>query len=117
MAERDDHLPPTFLLPAGTQVVLRADRKMPGTDVRKPAGSVAEVVEAPATNDRPYLVRFLDGTTARLKFGELLVRRRDHSVEAPAATPGPDVGPFVVYRVTVGSRAFGLATEGSDEDR
>jgi predicted nucleotidyltransferase len=117
MTARDDHLPPTFLLPPGTQVVLRADRKVPGTDVRKPAGSVAEVVEAPASNDRPYLVRFLDGATARLKFGELLVRRGDHSVEAPAATPGPDVSPFVVYRVTVGSRAFGLATAASDEDR
>ncbi len=30
---------------------------------------------------------------------------------------GPDVAPFVVYRATVGSRAFGLATETSDEDR
>jgi predicted nucleotidyltransferase len=117
MAARDDHLPPTFILPPGTQVVLRADRKMPGTDVRKPAGSVAEVVEVPATNDRPYFVRFLDGATARLKFGELLARCGDHSVEAPAATPGPDVSPVVVYRVTVGSRAFGLATDTSDEDR
>ncbi|HYH66262.1 MAG TPA: nucleotidyltransferase domain-containing protein [Urbifossiella sp.] len=112
-----DHLSPSFLLPVGTQVVLRADRKLPGTDAVRPAGSVAEVVEAPATNDRPYVVRFVDGTTARLKFGELLVRRGDHSVEAPAATPGPDVSPFVVYRAVVGSRAFGLATEASDEDR
>lgn len=117
MSDRADHLPPSFLLPPGTQVVLRAARRIPGSDAEKPAGSVAEVVEAPATNDRPYLVRFLDGSTARLKFGELLVRRGDHSVEAPAATPGPDVSSFVVYRVTVGSRAFGLATEGSDEDR
>jgi predicted nucleotidyltransferase len=117
MSDRADHLPPSFLLLPGTQVVLRAARKMSGADVRKPAGSVAEVVESPATNDRPYLVRFLDGTTARLKFGELLVRRGDHSVEAPAATPGPDVFPYVVYRVTVGSRAFGLATDTSDDDR
>ncbi|QDU20830.1 nucleotidyltransferase domain-containing protein [Urbifossiella limnaea] len=112
-----DPLPPSFLLPPGTHVVLRADRKLPGTDATRPAGSVAVVVESPASNDRPYVVRFLDGATARLKFGELLVRRGDHSVEAPAATPGPDVSPFVIYRVTVGSRAFGLATETSDEDR
>ena len=112
-----DLLLPSFLLPVGTHVVLRADRKLPNSDVIRPAGSVAEVVETPATNDRPYLVRFLDGTTARLKFGELLVRRGDHSVEAPAATPGPDVSPFVIYRAVVGSRAFGLATESSDEDR
>jgi len=113
---RDDNLPPNFLIPPGSQVVLRFDRRAPGTDTVKPAGSVAEVVEAPESNDRPYLVRFLDGTAFRLKFGELLVRRGDHSVEA-TATAGPDVSPFVVLRVLLGSRAFGLSTESSDEDR
>jgi predicted nucleotidyltransferase len=115
---RDDNLPPSFIIPAGTQVVLRYERRVPGTDGAKPAGTVGEVVESPETNDRPYLVRFLDGVSFRLKFGELLVRRRDHSVEACAtATAGPDVSAFVVYRVMVGSRAFGLSTESSDEDR
>jgi hypothetical protein len=115
---RADNLPPNFLIPVGTQVVLRYARRVPGADAVKPAGTVAEVVEAPAANDRPYLVRFLDGAAFRLKFGELLVRRGDHSVEATATgTAGPDVSAFVVYRVTVGSRAFGLATESSDEDR
>ncbi len=115
---RDDNLPPNFLIPPGSQVVLRYDRRVPGTDAVKPAGTVAEVVESPASNDRPYLVRFLDGTSFRLKFGELLVRRGDHTVEAATtATAGPDVSAFVVYRVTVGSRAFGLSTESSDEDR
>lgn len=114
--ERDDNLPPNFLIPIGTQVVLRYERRVPGTEVTKLAGTVGEVVEAPESNDRPYLVRFLDGAAFRLKFGELLVRRKDHSVEA-TATAGPDVSAFVVYRVMLGSRAFGLATESSDEDR
>src|SRR5262245_25598729 len=114
--QRDDNLPPNFLIPTGTQVVLRYDRRVPGTDTTKPAGTVGEVIESPASNDRPYLVRFLDGISFRLKFGELHVRRGDHTVEA-TATAGPDVSAFVVYRVMVGSRAFGLATESSDEDR
>lgn len=105
-----------FLIPVGTQVVLRYDRRVPGTDAAKPKGTVGEVAEAPESNDRPYLVRFLDGVEFRLKFGELLVRRGDHSVEE-TATAGPDVSPFVVYRAMVGSRAFGLATDASDEDR
>jgi predicted nucleotidyltransferase len=113
---RDDNLPPDFLIPVGTQVVLRYERPVPGTTSTKPAGTVGVVAEAPATNDRPYLVRFLDGASFRLKFGELLVRRVDHSVEA-TATAGPDVSDYVVYRVMVGSRAFGLSTESSDEDR
>jgi predicted nucleotidyltransferase len=116
MSDRDDNLPPNFLIPVGTQVVLRYARRVPGTDAEKPVGTVGEVVDAPESNDRAYLVRFLDGTEVRLKFGELLVRRVDHSVEA-TGTAGPDVSAFVVYRVMVGSRAFGLSTETSDEDR
>src|SRR5262245_31272704 len=116
MTERDDNLPPNFLIPPGTQVVLRYARRLPGTDEEKPAGSVAEVIESPATNDRAYLVRFLDGTEVRLKFGELLACRGDHTVES-TATAGPDVAAYVIYRVMVGSRAFGLSTESSDEDR
>jgi hypothetical protein len=116
MSARDDNLPPNFLIPPGTQVVLRYARRVPGTDAEKPAGTVAEVIESPDSNDRPYLVRFLDGTKFRLKFGELLARRGDHTVES-TGTPGPDVSSFVVYRVLVGSRAFGLSTEASDEDR
>lgn len=109
-------MPDTFLIPGGTQVVLRFAHAVPGAGVAKPPGSVGVVLEAPPTNERPYLVRFLDGTELRVKFGELLVRRLDRSVEQ-TATPGPDVSPFVVYRVLLGSRAFGLNTESSDEDR
>jgi predicted nucleotidyltransferase len=106
---------PTFLIPIGTQVVLRAARRVPGSDESKPVGSVGEVVESPASNSRPYVVRFLDGTTLRLKFGELAVRRRE--VEEELATPGPDLGAHVILRVAAGSRAFGLAVDTSDEDR
>src|SRR5262245_52373538 len=106
---------PTFIIPAGTQVVLKAARRVPGSEDVKPKGSVGEVLESPASNDRPYLVRFVDGVTMRLKFGELAIRRRE--VEGELATPGADLRQWVIYRVAVGSRAFGLATETSDEDR
>lgn len=109
-------MPPEFLIPVGTQVVLRFAHPRPHAPDPKPPGSVGHVVEAPASNDRAYLIRFLDGEELRVKFGELLVRRSDHSVEM-TATPGPDVLPFVVLRVLLGSRAFGLSTESSDEDR
>ncbi|HZT80264.1 MAG TPA: nucleotidyltransferase domain-containing protein [Gemmataceae bacterium] len=106
---------PTFIIPVGTQVVLKAAKRVPGTDLVKPAGSVAEVLEAPANNSRPYLVRFVDGTTLRVKFGELAVRKRE--VEDELATPGEDLRRWVIYRVEAGSRAFGLATDASDTDR
>src|SRR6516165_5429187 len=106
---------PTFIIPVGTQVVLKTAKRVPGGDRVLPAGSVAEVLEAPTNNARPYAVRFLDGTELRVKFGELSVRRRE--VDEELVTPGEDVSRYVVYRVAVGSRAFGLATEDSDEDR
>jgi hypothetical protein len=106
---------PTFIIPVGTQVVLRAGRRVPGGDEVKPAGSIAEVLEAPTSNRHPYLIRFVDGVTLRAKFAELAVRRRE--VEEELQTPGPDLRQYVIYRVAAGSRAFGLATEHSDEDR
>jgi uncharacterized protein len=106
----------TFRIPVGTQVVLRFPHPIPSTGSMKPSGSVGEVVETSIDNSRAYLVRFLDGLELRVKFGELLVRRGDHSVEE-TMTPGPDIQPFVIYRVMVGSRAFGLANDSSDEDR
>jgi predicted nucleotidyltransferase len=106
---------PTFIIPVGTQVVLRSDKPVPGTDEARPAGSVAVVLESPASNARPYRVRFVDGLELRVKFGELAVRRREVADEL--ATPGEDLRRFVIYRVTVGSTAFGLKVAGSDDDR
>lgn len=106
---------PTFIISVGTQVVLRADKHVPGTDQVKPAGSVAEVLESPASNKRPYLIRFVDDVTLRVKFAELIVRRRE--IEEELTTPGADLRQYVILRVALGSRAFGLATDTSDEDR
>jgi uncharacterized protein len=106
---------PTFIISAGTQVVLKAAKTVPGSDQVKPAGSVALVVESPVSNRRPYLIRFVDGATMRVKFGDLAIRRLE--IDEEIGTPGEDLRRFVVYRVAVGSRAFGLATETSDEDR
>jgi predicted nucleotidyltransferase len=112
---KDGDALPTFIISVGTQVVLKTAKTVPGTDGVKPAGSVAEVLEAPASNNRPYLVRFVDGVTLRVKFGELSIRK--HEVEQELATPGADLRRYVIYRVAAGSRAFGLATESSDDDR
>lgn len=105
----------SFIIPVGTQVVLRYAHPIPHSAEPKPAGSVGVIVDAPESNDRAYLVRFLDGRELTVKFGELLVRKLDAA--DVTVTPGPDVTEFVVLRVVLGSRAFGLSTESSDEDR
>lgn len=105
----------SFIIPVGTQVVLRYAHPVAHAAEPKPDGSVGVVVDSPESNDRAYLVRFLDGRELTVKFGELLVRKLDAA--DVTVTPGPDVTAFVVLRVVLGSRAFGLSTESSDEDR
>ena len=47
-AEHEPDRLPTFIISVGTQVVLKSAKRVPGTDLVKPVGSVAEVLEAPA---------------------------------------------------------------------
>lgn len=113
--EPDEDGLPSFIISVGTQVVLKSAKRVPNSDLVKPVGSVAEVLEAPATNSRSYRIRFVNGVTMRAKFAELVIRKRELAEEL--ATPGPDLRQFVILRVAVGSQAFGLATADSDEDR
>jgi uncharacterized protein len=107
------HLLPTFLIPSGTQVVLKADKSLPDGTVRQ-RGHVAVIAESPADNEHPYTLRFADGQTVQAYFRELAIRRKE--VEDQLARSGEDLRPFVIYRCQVGSRAFGLATDDSDDD-
>ena len=107
------HLLPTFIISPGTQVVLKADKPQPDGTVR-PRGSVAVVAESPADNAHAYTLRFADGQTARAYFHELAIRRKE--VEDQLAFTNEDLRPWIIYRCQVGSHAFGLATEESDDD-
>jgi predicted nucleotidyltransferase len=107
------HLLPTFLIPPGTQVVLRVDKTLPDGTVRQ-RGSVAVITDSPADNAEPYTLRFADGRTLQAHFGELAIRRKE--VEDQLAAGGEDLRPWIIYRCQVGSRAFGLASDDSDTD-
>jgi predicted nucleotidyltransferase len=107
------HLLPTFLIPVGTQVVLKEDKCLPDGQAR-PRGSVAVVTDAPTDNCYAYTLRFADGATGKAYFAELAIRRKE--IEDQLALTGEDLRPHIVYRCQVGSRAFGLATADSDDD-
>jgi predicted nucleotidyltransferase len=107
------HLLPTFLIPPGTQVVLKVDKPLPDGTVRQ-RGSVAVVRESPPDNEHAYTLRFADGQTVKAHLRELAIRRKE--VEDQLALTGEDLRPWVVYRCQVGSRAFGLAGDDSDHD-
>lgn len=116
-------LSPSFRIPVGTQVVLKRDHPVVGATLGadeqarfKKSGSVGVVAEAPVTNEYAYVIRFADGTTVRAKQKDLSVRRTDAPEDE---LPGREIAayePYLIYRVQMGSRAFGLADENSDFD-
>jgi predicted nucleotidyltransferase len=108
------NLLPGFVIPAGTQVVLKAAKILAGGRQFKPPGSVGVVLECPPDNQRPYLVHFADGETVTADFHELALRRRE--VEDALGEAAADMRPWIIYRCQVGSKAFGLAGEESDDD-
>jgi predicted nucleotidyltransferase len=59
-------------------------------------------------------VRFADGETVEVFFEELALRRRE--VEDALGENTEDMRPWIIYRCQVGSHAFGLASEDSDDD-
>jgi predicted nucleotidyltransferase len=107
------HLLPTFLISPGTQVVLKVDKPLADGTIRQ-RGSVAVVQERPTDNERPYTLRFADGQTIPAYFRELAIRRKE--VEDQLPRTDEDLRPWIIYRCQVGSRAFGLAGDDSDDD-
>jgi len=107
------HLLPTFIISPGTQVVLKVDKPLADGSIRQ-RGSVAIVQESPADNQYAYTLRFADGQTVKAYFRELAIRRKE--VEDQLALTDEDLRPWIVYRCRVGSHAFGLAGEESDDD-
>lgn len=103
-------------LPSGTEVVTRVDREVGGKVRRQ--GAVGRVIGEPTgvAGDQ-FVVAFVDGARATYQRDELTprkrgevryARRRDDAWAALRAN--------VVVDAVVGSRAWGLADVGSDED-
>lgn len=117
MADQTPHsirkLLPTFRISVGTQVVLRVN-KLNDQGGYRPRGSVGMVKRAPTDTPMPYVVAFADGEELEAEGHELSVRRRE--VEDELVRTGVRLEDYVIYRCQVGSHAFGLATEDSDDD-
>ena len=105
---------PTFIIPAGSQVVLKRDHTLLDAAGSKPRGSVGIVTESPVDNCYAYTIRFADETVTKAYFADLALRRRE--IEDYLVLTDTDLRPYIVYRCQVGSHAFGLAGEASDDD-
>ena len=118
-----------FVVPAGTQVVLQsllrtdhrtnsqvpcpADEESP--KFKKP-GTVGVVVKCPPHNDLPYTIQFADGSSTLATFDQIILRRQEVDQLLAAPQDFQQYRPLVIYRCQVGSKAFGLSNEQSDDD-
>jgi hypothetical protein len=106
--------PAAVPLPAGTEVTTRVDRVVEG-EVR-PQGATGRV--AALLDDDQVEVVFLDGKRARYLRVEVMPRKLGVARYAQRRAAAWDqLRPCVVLDTLVGSRAWGVAHEGSDEDR
>ncbi|WP_394830621.1 nucleotidyltransferase domain-containing protein [Pendulispora rubella] len=110
-----DHLDARAItLPHGTEVVTRVDRVVPTTERRIPQGTIGRVShtsgdDVDVTIVGIGVVRYARSELSPRRVGQaLFAQRRAHAWEA--------LEPCIVLDATVGSRAWGLADETSDED-
>ena len=108
------NLSPDFSISPGTQVVLTKNLQRDGKN--KKAGSVGVVVKSSPDNVEPYLVRFADESQWPVEFSSLALRRREIDDLLSQHTDHESFRRHVIYSCQVGSRAFGLASENSDND-
>ncbi len=128
---------------AGTQVVALVEVRGTNDSLVHPRGAVGVVTRTPAVAGEKFLVRFPDGFEKALERAQIEVlkhfkdrlgvpvsdlaratgapnsdsARADLEIGAPHQAPGFDLEQFIIYRCVVGSRAYGLDTDGSDTDR
>lgn len=110
---------------AGTQVVALVEVRGPSNSLVHPRGAVGVVTRTPAGTETHYLVRFPDGFESTFTrdqldilkhFKERLTPSLDGVSSSPQSASDFDLDALVIYRCVVGSRAYGLDTEGSDTD-
>ncbi len=106
-------LSPSFVISGGTQVVLKVSKTLADGEYRKP-GTVGVIVRSPSSNREPYTVQFADGRSATVYFDELVLRRKE--IETELGIVREDLRPYIIYRCKVGSKAYGLAGDGADDD-
>ncbi len=116
-------LSPNYVIPLGTQVVLKRDLPVMGAvfsadgeHMQRKSGTVGIVESAPMLNEYSYLIRFADGQAVRAKKSDLAVRRTDAPEDWLPAREIKLYEQYVIYKVCMGSKAFGLSDESSDTD-
>jgi uncharacterized protein len=101
----------TLIVPAGTQVVSQID-----TD-RTLKGTVGVITQIPTDGNHTYCIKLPTGAEINLQRHEFAIRKQYQSVGIDRESSDFNLADHVIYRVIIGSRAYGLDDENSDTDR
>lgn len=104
-----------LIVPMGTQIVSRIEIKSAQGELSCPIGAVGVITKAPMDNSHSYRVQFTNGIEVSLRRNEFSLRKQHTSAEA--VIDESELYQCVIYRVIVGSRAYGLDHAASDTDR
>jgi uncharacterized protein len=102
---------PTLIVPAGTQIVTQIELD------RHPKGVVGSIVQIPTDGNHTYRIKLPTGEEISLKRHEFSIRKQFQAGEINAGVADVDLRDYVIYRVIIGSRAYGLDDAHSDTDR
>ncbi|HLJ10309.1 MAG TPA: nucleotidyltransferase domain-containing protein [Planctomycetaceae bacterium] len=103
----------------GTQIVTLRDIVAPTGRVLHPRGSVAVVVRSPRDFEHSYRIRFPDADEETLHRDDVVTLAQfteGRIGDAQINVARHDLFDRVIYRCTIGSRAYGLDDEKSDTD-
>jgi uncharacterized protein len=104
-------------LSPGTQVVLRAGVRLSINGSARRPGFIGEIMEVIDDPEESYVVHFTDGATFTLPRRQLVVRRTLMTAELDMLAPeSVNWAEYIIYRVRIGSRAYGLEGAESDEE-
>jgi len=103
------------IVPVGTQVVLQ--REIRSQASLYPMGTVGVISKAPTDTTHTYLVRFPDSAEEALYRKDFTILQ--HFKAGELSLSGEisfDLEEFLLYKCIVGSKAFGLSVDSSDDD-
>ena len=99
-------------------VTLIEQRNNQGEGLRR-KGSVGKIIQSPTDSTHAYIVQFPDGARGSFYRQEIAIRKQVQGLnfDRPDADPDDlDLYPYIIYKCTVGSRAYGLDVQNSDTD-
>lgn len=117
--ENDKTANSPLIVQVGTHVVTLTELVEPGADGIKQRGSVGKIAEAPHGSTSMYRIAFSDGSEVsanRQDFGIRKVLQGLLFEDQPGESTEQKLFERIIYRCTIGSRAYGLDVEGSDYD-